>query len=158
MLIGYLILINWFSSKMVKTYRNHYVWFRSTCPSRLELTARNARSTPSTRSHSTRRVKLLLADRASVVMPQSSRVSVARPSPFSERRPRPQRRSLSSLNALSARPVDLTPSSVASHSFLERKMSPRVAPSSERWVLWREGWSQKLGWKLSTSQHELLSP
>ena len=106
--------------------------YRFTSPSKSELSAKSARSTPFTRSRSTRRVKLLLADRVKDVMPPSSRVSVVRPSPSSERRPRPPRRSLSSLNAPSARPADSTLSSVASHSFLERKISPRVAPSSER--------------------------
>jgi hypothetical protein len=111
-------------------YSDHV--YRFTSPSKSELTARSARSTPLTRSHSTRRVELLLADRVKDVMPPSKWVSVARPSPSSERRPRPPRRSLSSLNAPSARPVDSLPSSVASHSFLERRILPRVAPSSER--------------------------
>ena len=116
---------------MVSPLYSDYV-YRFTSPSKSELIARSARSTPLARSRSTRRVKLLLADRVKDVMPPSSRVSVVRPSPSSERRPRPPRRSLSSLNAPSARPVDSTPSSVASHSFLERRISPRVAPSSER--------------------------
>jgi len=64
-------------------------------------------------------------------MMPSRRASVVRPSPSSERSPRPPRRSLSSLNAPFARPVDSILSSDASHSFSERRMSPRVAPSSE---------------------------
>lgn len=113
------------------------VFFRSTFPSRWELTARSARSTALIRCLSTRRVRTLLSDKEREDMMLSRQVSVVRPSPSSERRPRPPRRSLSSLNAPSARPEDSTPSSVASHSFSERRISPRVAPSSEQGRLHR---------------------
>ncbi len=58
---------------------------------------------------------------------------VAKPSSSSER---PQRMSLSTLNAPPARPVDWTPSSAAIHSFLERMISPRVVYRSfhNRWI------------------------
>lgn len=105
--------------------------YRSTFPSRWELTARSVRNTSFTRSPSTRRVRILLSDKEREDMIWSRKVSEVRPSPSSERRPRPPRRSLSSLNALPARPVDSTPSSVASHSFSERRISQRVAQSSE---------------------------
>ena len=106
--------------------------FRSTSPSRSELTAESARSTPFTRSRSTRRVKLILSDRVKEDMLPSKRGSVVRPSPSSERRQRLPRRLLSSLNVLLARQEDWTPLSVASHSFSERRMLLRVAPSSDR--------------------------
>jgi len=112
-----------------------YVYDRSTSPSRWEPTARSAPSTPSTRSPNTRRVRIPSSDREREDMMPSSQVSVARPSPSSERSPRLPRRSLSSLNAPFARLVDLIPLSAASHSFSERRMSPRVAPSSERYWL-----------------------
>ena len=104
---------------------------RSTFQSRWKPTARSAPSTLSTRSLSTRRVRTLCWDREREDMMPNRRASVVRPSPSSERSPRQPRRSLSSLNAPFARPVDSYPSSVASHSFSERRMSPRVAPSSE---------------------------
>ena len=105
--------------------------YRSTFPNKWKLTARSAPSTPCTRSPSTRRARTPCLDREREDMMLSRLGSVARPSPSSERSPRPPRRSLSSLNAPSARPVDWTPSSVANHSFSERRTSPRVAPSSE---------------------------
>ena len=115
---------------MVST--NHIIFTdRSTYPSKWKPTARSAPSTPSTRSPSIRRVRIPSLDREREDMMPSSLGSVDRPSPSSERSPRPPRRSLSSLNAPFARPVDSYPSSVASHSFSERRMSPRVAPSSE---------------------------
>ncbi len=129
------------SAPSTPTFRKDWLVFlvcydRSTFPSRWEPTARNALSTLSTRFRSTRRARTPSSDREREDMMLSSQASVARPSPSSERSPRPPRRSLSSLNAQFARPVDLIPSSVASHSFSERRISLRVVPSSEHhWVI-----------------------
>lgn len=106
--------------------------FRYTLPKRREHTALNATSTPCTRSPSTRPVRLPLWPRVREDMMPSKKVSEDRPSPSSERRQRPPRRSLSSSSAPPAREEDYAPSSVARHSFLERRKRPAVAPSTEQ--------------------------
>lgn len=107
--------------------------YRSTFPSRWELTARtpSATNTQSTRCLSTRLVRLQKSDKEREDMMLSKLVSVVKPSLSSERRPRPQRRSLWSLNAQSASSVDSIPSSVASHSFSERRTLPREESCSD---------------------------
>lgn len=65
-------------------------------------------------------------------MMPSKKVSEVRPSPFSERRQRPLRRLPSSLSAPFAREEDSAQSSVARHSFLERRRSQAVVPSIEQ--------------------------
>lgn len=106
------------------------VVFRYTLPNRRELTAPNATSTPCTRFHSTRPVRLPPWPRVREDMMPSKEVSEVKPSPSSERRPRLLRRLPSSSSAQPAREEDFAQSSVARHSFLERRKRP-VAPSTD---------------------------
>lgn len=106
--------------------------YRCTLPSKRELTALSAKSINPTRSVSTRRVKTHSWLRVREDMMPSKKVSEVKPNPSSERRPRLPRRSPSSLNAQSAREEDLTQSSVARLSFLEKRKTPRATQSTER--------------------------
>lgn len=104
---------------------------RCTLLNRKTHTALSAASTSPTRSPSTRRVRTLPLLRVRDATTPSKRVSVARPSPSSERRPRPPRRLPSSLSATNARSADVRSLADASHSFLERKKTLRVRSFSE---------------------------
>jgi len=108
------------------------ICFRYTLPNRREHTALNATNTPSTRCLSTRQVRPPLSPRVREDMMPSKKVSVDRPSPSSERRQRLPRRSHSSSSAPLAREEDYAPSSVARHSFLERRKRLAVVPSIEQ--------------------------
>merc|ERR1712205_66853 len=92
---------------------------------RLTVHLRIARSTGSTRLHSTRPAKLLCTPRVSAGTTGSSRVMVVRPSPCSTRRPRRQRRLCSVSSVWSASTSHVLPSSVPSTSSLLTRRSKR---------------------------------
>ena len=117
---------------MVKLVHWSYFDFRFTFPRSWGLTAVSAWSTPPTRFLSTRLAKPPPSLKEREDMMPSKEVSEDRPSPSSERRPRPQRRLLSSSSAPFAREEDSTPLSVARHSFLERRKRLAVVPSTEQ--------------------------
>ena len=104
---------------------------RCTLLNRKTHTALSAASINLTRSPNTRRERTPPLLRVRDATTPSKPVSVDRPSPSSERRPRPPRRLPSSLSATSARSADARSLVDASHSFLERKKTPRVRSFSE---------------------------
>jgi len=104
---------------------------RCTLLNRKTHTALSAASTSPTRSPNTRRERTPPLLRVRDATTPSKPVSVDRPSPSSERRPRPPRRLPSSLSATSARSADARSLVDASHSFLERKKTPRVKSFSD---------------------------
>jgi len=117
--------------------------YRCTLLNRKTHTAWNAASTRSTRSPSTRRVRIPPLLKARDATMQNKEVSEVRPSQSSEKRQRPQRRLPLSLNATPARFVDAKSLVDANHSFLERKKTQRVRFFSEqrfvessRWPSW----------------------
>ena len=115
-----------------------FILCRSTLQSKKELTAPNARSIKSTRSLSTKLVRLPLSPREREDMMLSRGVSVVRLNPSSERRQRPQRRLLSSSNAEHAREEECAQSRDARHSCSERKKQQRVAQSSDLVILFNK--------------------